>query len=78
MATVSGSLFNDAGWNGAIEYDGGLLFADSLNGDYSLVYGSEAMNIGVDDFALDVAGVALTTDLAGSARIVGFVDAGAY
>ena len=77
-ATVSGSLFNASGWNGAIAYEGGLLFADASTGDYSLVYGSEAMNIGVDAAALDVTGASLTTDIAGLARTVGVVDAGAY
>ncbi len=77
VADVTGSLFN-ASAPGAIEYSGGALFNDASNGDYSLVYGSEAMNIGSDAYALDVNGIALARDLAGASRIVGRVDAGAY
>lgn len=76
-AAVSGSLVNGA-VAGATTYQGGALFNDAANGDYSLAAGSEAINLGSDADAVDYTGAALTTDLAGAARSVSGVDAGAY
>jgi hypothetical protein len=52
------------------------LFAD---GGYALAENSQALDKGDDSYAVDAEGNALTTDLAGNARIVGAaVDLGAY
>ncbi|MBR4834170.1 MAG: hypothetical protein IKU86_07555, partial [Thermoguttaceae bacterium] len=47
-------------------------------GDYALCANSQAINLGVDAYAVDAAGNALLTDLAGNARFEGTVDLGAY
>ncbi|MBQ8285851.1 MAG: hypothetical protein IJZ10_06075, partial [Thermoguttaceae bacterium] len=55
------------------------LFVDAANGDYRLADGSQALDKGNAEYAVDADGAALTTDLAGNARVVGSsVDLGAY
>ena len=55
------------------------LFVDAANGDYRLADGSQALDKGNAEYAVDADGAALTTDLAENARVVGSsVDVGAY
>ena len=76
--SAPGSLVDASGISNAKVYSGGALFTDAENGDYSLVSGSEALNIGDASKALDIHGDALTVDLAGNDRFSGTIDAGAY
>ncbi|MBQ4202639.1 MAG: hypothetical protein II655_02950, partial [Thermoguttaceae bacterium] len=74
----SNNLVN-ATWSGSATYDSGLpLFKNAASGDYTLAVGSQASNIGAADYALDIAGETLVTDLAGAPRFSATVDAGAY
>ena len=74
----SNNLVN-ATWSGSATYDSGLpLFKNAANGDYTLAVGSQAANSGAVDYALDIAGETLVTDLAGAPRFSATVDAGAY
>ena len=77
VGTFTNNLLN-AVIDGNTRYQGGALFVDAANGDYSLAQGSEAINIGDDSLAYDVDGELLTQDYAGAARFVATVDAGAY
>ncbi|MGI5832113.1 MAG: choice-of-anchor Q domain-containing protein [Thermoguttaceae bacterium] len=55
-------------------YDDSLpLFADAANSEYALVEGSQAIDLGLNDY------LTVDTDLAGNARVInGVVDLGAY
>ena len=77
-ASTSGSVVNGTGWDGTVVYEGGSLFANSSQGDYTLAAGSVAINIGVDSAAVNVLGERLSQDLEGQKRLVATVDAGAY
>ena len=55
------------------------LFNDPASGDYSLAAGSQAVNVGNNDYLLYADGSKVTKDLAGGARVIsGVVDLGAY
>lgn len=55
------------------------LFNSSARGDYSLTSGSQAVDVGSNDYARDANGAMLTSDLAGETRIINRrVDMGAY
>ena len=76
LASFAGSVSGSGNVNSG-NYDSSKpLFAGE--GDYYLAVGSQAANIGSVDFAIDIDGAPLTTDIAGNPRFSAIVDAGAY
>jgi len=63
-----------------ISYDSSKpLFTDANSGDYSLAFQSQALDVGLDQYALDANGNLLEYDILGEQRVIcGTVDLGAY